>query len=91
MDSEFFYEREAEYYGFTPFQLLDKIGEIVVKSVYSMFDRTATSVLSPQLPFLSVGQIEAVDASLITRKLNAVNIGSGTMGCIGREQIQSQL
>lgn len=62
MDCEFFYEREAEYFGFTPFQLLDQIGEIVVKTVYGMFDRVATNTLIPHAPFLSHGQVEAVRA-----------------------------
>lgn len=60
MDSEFFYEREAEYFGFTPFQLLDQIGEIVVKNVYSMCDRVASNSLIPHAAFLSHGQVEAV-------------------------------
>ena len=60
-DSEFFYERETEFFGFTPFQLLDGVGEIVVKAVFSMFDRLgAVTVPAKASSFLSPGQIEAV-------------------------------
>ena len=58
-DSEFFYEREAEYFGFTPFQFLDAVGEIVVKTVFGMFDRVSGSLAS-HAPFLTRGQAEAV-------------------------------
>ena len=58
-DSEYFYEKEAEYYGFTPFQFLDEIGEIVVKAVFGMFDETPRK-LAQGAPFLTKGQIEAV-------------------------------
>lgn len=57
---EYFYEREAEYFGFTPFQLLDEIGEIVVKVAFEMFDhcpaRLGTSFLKPH-------QLETVTTS----------------------------
>lgn len=59
-DSEFFYEREAEHFGFTPFQFLDLVGEIVVKIVFNMFDRVTVNSLIPHAPFLSKGQIDAV-------------------------------
>jgi hypothetical protein len=59
MDSEYFYEKEAEYFGFTPFQFLDNIGEIVVKEVFSMFERVGEIKLGKGAPFLSKGQIEA--------------------------------
>lgn len=63
-DSEFFYEREAEFFGFTPFQFLDAVGEIVVKTVFSMFDRLGGVALPPKASsFLSSGQIEAVGGS----------------------------
>lgn len=58
-DSEYFYEKEAEYYGFTPFQFLDEIGEIVVKAVFGMFDETPRH-LAQNASFLTKGQIEAV-------------------------------
>lgn len=38
-DSEYFYEREAEFFGFTPFHLLDEIGNHVVNSAFDMFER----------------------------------------------------
>jgi hypothetical protein len=57
-DSEFFYEREAQHYGFTPFQFLDAVGEVVVKAVFAMFDRVAND-LAPEVSFLSRGQLEA--------------------------------
>lgn len=60
MDSEYFYEKEAEYFGFTPFQFLDSVGEIVVKSVFSMFDKVGPEVLSKEATFLTRGQLEAV-------------------------------
>ena len=59
-DSEFFYEKEAEYFGFTPFQFLDTVGEIVVRAVFRMFDRVTGSNLLPNAPFLTKGQVEAV-------------------------------
>lgn len=64
-DSEFFYERETEFFGFTPFQFLDGVGEIVVRAVFSMFDRLGTVTLPAKVSsFMSPGQIEAVcDAS----------------------------
>lgn len=58
-DSDYFYEKEAEYFGFTPFQLLDQIGEIVVKIVFDMFDNV-TENIGKHIAFLNKGQIEAV-------------------------------
>lgn len=59
-EAEFFYEREAEYFGFTPFQLLDEIGEIVVKTVFSMFDGVEQGLQEVAGSFLNRGQIQAV-------------------------------
>jgi hypothetical protein len=57
-DSEFFYEREAQHYGFTPFQFLDSVGEVVVKAVFAMFDKVVSDI-APEVAFLSHGQLEA--------------------------------
>lgn len=58
-DSEYFYEREAEYFGSTPFQLLDEIGEIVVGAAFKMFD-SAPTIIGEIIPFLDKGQLTAV-------------------------------
>lgn len=59
-EAEFFYERETEYFGFTPFQLLDEIGEIVVKTVFGMFDGVEQVLQEVASSFLNRGQIQAV-------------------------------
>lgn len=59
-EAEFFYEREAEYFGFTPFQLLDEIGEIVVKTVFGMFDGVEQALHGAVGSFLNRGQLQAV-------------------------------
>lgn len=59
-DSDFFYEREAEYFAFTPFQFLDAVGEIVVRAVFAMFDRVGPAALAPHTPSLTRSQLEAV-------------------------------
>jgi hypothetical protein len=79
-DSEFFYEKEAEYFGFTPFQFLDSVGEIVVKAVFGMFERVTGSSLLPNAPFLTKGQVEAVSFYQFERfKI----LGCRTMVCLG--------
>lgn len=60
MDSEYFYEKEAEYFGFTPFQFLDYVGDIVVRQVYSMADEFGPDMLETNVDVLSKGQLESV-------------------------------
>lgn len=59
-DSSYFYEKEAEYYGFTPFQLLDLIGEFVVKAAFGVFQRLNNANLPSKYSFLSMSAREAV-------------------------------
>ncbi len=56
-DGDCFYEREAEYYGFTPFQLLDRVGEAVVAAVFDMFSRLERDL--GRAAYLTPGQATA--------------------------------
>lgn len=57
VDAELFYEREAEYFGFTPYKFLDEVGTRVVGAVLGVFERLTGRLAS--LPFLGRGQSEA--------------------------------
>lgn len=57
--SELFYERETEYYGMTPYALLDRIGSMIVDRYFVTLNELHTSALPNSCPFLSENQIAA--------------------------------
>lgn len=57
--SELFYERETEYYGMTPYALLDRIGSMIVDRYFVTLNELQTSALPNSCPFLSENQIAA--------------------------------
>lgn len=57
--SELFYERETEYYGMTPYALLDRIGSIIVEEYFVALKRLHSETLPLSCPFLSETQIAA--------------------------------
>lgn len=61
MLSDFFYERETEYFGVTPFQLLDQIGAILVQQVIAVQDEVNQSLSEGLERHLSHAQINHVN------------------------------
>lgn len=57
--SELFYERETEYFGMTPYALLDRIGSIIVDKYFSTLSNLHSNTLPASCPFLSETQIAA--------------------------------
>lgn len=57
--SELFYERETEYYGMTPYALLDRIGSMIVDCYFEVLNNLHTQKLPIDCPFLSETQIAA--------------------------------
>ena len=57
--SELFYERETEYYGMTPYTLLDRIGSMIVDEYFNSLNNLQTISLPSKCPFLSETQIAA--------------------------------
>ena len=57
--SELFYERETEYYGMTPYALLDRIGSIIVEEYFVHLKNLHSESLPSSCPFLSETQIAA--------------------------------
>ena len=57
--SELFYERETEYYGMTPYALLDRIGSIIVEEYFVALKKLHSESLPTSCPFLSETQIAA--------------------------------
>lgn len=57
--SELFYERETEYFGTTPYALLDRIGSIIVDRYFDALSQLHSTTLPSNCPFLSETQIAA--------------------------------
>ena len=57
--SELFYERETEFYGLTPYTLLDRIGSIIVDCYFENLNELHKNSLPKSCPFLSETQIGA--------------------------------
>lgn len=57
--SELFYERETEFYGMTPYTLLDRIGSIIVDCYFESLNELHKNSLPKSCPFLSETQIAA--------------------------------
>lgn len=57
--SELFYERETEYYGMTPYALLDRIGSTIVDKYFVALNELHNESLPKSCPFLSETQIAA--------------------------------
>lgn len=57
--SELFYERETEYYGMTPYALLDRIGSMIVEEYFVHLKKLHSTSLPTSCPFLSETQIAA--------------------------------
>lgn len=57
--SELFYERETEYYGLTPYSLLDRVGSMIVDRYFVVLNELNNESLPKQCPFLSETQIAA--------------------------------
>lgn len=57
--SELFYERETEYYGMTPYALLDRIGSMIVDRYFVTLTELQGKSLPTSCPFLSENQIAA--------------------------------
>ena len=57
--SELFYERETEYYGMTPYALLDRIGSLIVEEYFVALKKLHSESLPSTCPFLSETQIAA--------------------------------
>jgi len=57
--SELFYERETEYYGMTPYALLDRIGSMIVDCYFEVLNGLQGEQLPRECPFLSETQIAA--------------------------------
>lgn len=57
--SELFYERETEYFGMTPYALLDRIGSLIVDQYFDALSTLHSSTLPQNCPFLSETQVAA--------------------------------
>ena len=57
--SELFYERETEYFGTTPYALLDRIGSMIVDCYFDALSQLHSAKLPSNCPFLSETQIAA--------------------------------
>ncbi len=57
--SELFYERETEYYGMTPYSLLDRIGSMIVDKYFVALNELHNETLPSSCAFLSETQIAA--------------------------------
>lgn len=57
--SELFYERETEYFGVTPYALLDRIGSLIVDRYFEALSSLHSQQLPSNCPFLSETQIAA--------------------------------
>ena len=57
--SELFYERETEFYGMTPYTLLDRIGSMIVDRYFLALNELHNESLPKNCPFLSETQIAA--------------------------------
>lgn len=57
--SELFYEKETEYYGMTPYALLDRIGSTIVDQYFITLNNLQNELLPKSCPFLSETQIAA--------------------------------
>lgn len=57
--SELFYERETEYFGMTPYTLLDRIGSLIVEQYFLALNTLQNESLPKSCPFLSETQIAA--------------------------------
>lgn len=57
--SELFYERETEYYGMTPYALLDRVGSMIVDRYFLALNELHNESLPKNCPFLSETQIAA--------------------------------
>lgn len=57
--SELFYERETEYYGLTPYALLDRVGSMIVDRYFVVLNELHNESLPKQCSFLSETQIAA--------------------------------
>lgn len=57
--SELFYERETEYYGMTPYALLERVGSMIVDRYFVSLNDLHNESLPKNCPFLSETQIAA--------------------------------
>lgn len=57
--SELFYERETEFYGMTPYALLDRVGSMIVDRYFLVLNELHNESLPQNCPFLSETQIAA--------------------------------
>lgn len=57
--SELFYERETEYFGTSPYALLDKIGTLIVNHYFQALNTLHSTTLPANCGFLSETQIAA--------------------------------
>lgn len=57
--SELFYERETEYFGTTPYALLDRIGSMIVDRYFDALSQLHAAKFPANCPFLSETQIAA--------------------------------
>jgi hypothetical protein len=57
--SELFYERETEYYGMTPYALLDRVGSMIVDRYFVTLNELHNETLPKNCHFLSETQIAA--------------------------------
>lgn len=59
---EFLCLREVEYYGMTPYAVVDAIGQIIVQEVQNTFSKSAEQ-LHRHITFLSQAQIQTVSGN----------------------------
>ena len=65
-------EGETEYFGISPYVILDQIGSIIVDA-YSQLSSTFPTKLAAGCSFLSAGQIEAISNAWLQLVENAID------------------